>query len=807
MNKNYLVGFSWILWGSLFIFSFNIHAKEIRITSIGDNRQDYPSLQVPKYEKLEISFDVQNLVAQNVYFPYDAEPIGGLQKQIGVTVDGLFLAPGESDWNKAVVQPAFWYQPMKTEAGSNFVYPVGNGSWKIRFAPTRKGNWKYKVRVQDESICNGALPCNKWIESAVYNFSVGNALSRNHGFVEVSPHDSRYFRFSDGSEFIALGHEVNVESFIINLNNPEPYFKNLAKYGANLIRTWMTSSLVVGRGTHGWDPWRKVERVGAKDRIASVPYGYHDFSLRLSGNGDYIFTVRDGHQPLASWLEAGKTYIVRIRAKLDNVVASGPEPSGLVLKFLKGPYNNFTSSENTSLLITSKGWKGSTDFAIFETSFTNPFGRRAISQGAVLAVGLQNVSSGKVYLDEIYAGEDLSSGQTRPERGREVGPNILFKGQLNYHLYFDQMASHLYDQYFEKAKEYGVYVKSVILEKNDPIYNSFSLTDGSFQAGKRNNNNFYAKPNTKVRRLHEYFWRYLAARWGYCTAVHSWELLNEGDPHNELHYGQANALKRAMQKWDRNHMVTTSFWHSFPTKFWRNTICDYADVHAYVSTSYAPKSEKEKMQYDAAYYHIWHSRDIFYNRNPNKPVVRGEAGLDFPNRQAQNRQLEKDTQGVWFHNYLWAGLYSGGMYELYWWTDDVYNKSAGYDHRDEFLRVREFVTGLELAKGGYVDWAGKVDNNNVRVVGQKNLAKWAFHLWVQNKKHTWKNVVDGISIRPENASITIGGFRPNQSFRVEWWDTYKGKIIQTEQVTVGSDLVLTLPYGLTTDIAVKAIFK
>src|SRR5205807_442665 len=95
--------------------------------------------------------------------------------------------------------------------------------------------------------------------------------------------------------------------------------------------------------------------------------------------------------------------------------------------------------------------------------------------------------------------------------------------------------------------------------------------------------------NTKVRSLQQYYWRYLAARWGYSTAVHSWELLNEGDPYNGNHYGLADAFAAYMHQTEPSrHMVTTSMWASFPVdSFWGNAKypnIDYADVHAYVST-------------------------------------------------------------------------------------------------------------------------------------------------------------------------------------------------------------------------------
>ena len=60
---------------------------------------------VARYDKLEITFNVST-VATNYYWPYDTVPNPGVPAGVGVSVDGLFLPPGQSDWSNAIVQPA-----------------------------------------------------------------------------------------------------------------------------------------------------------------------------------------------------------------------------------------------------------------------------------------------------------------------------------------------------------------------------------------------------------------------------------------------------------------------------------------------------------------------------------------------------------------------------------------------------------------------------------------------------------------------------------------------------------------------------
>src|SRR4029453_12781704 len=100
--------------------------------------------------------------------------------------------------------------------------------------------------------------------------------------------------------------------------------------------------------------------------------------------------------------------------------------------------------------------------------------------------------------------------------------------------------------------------------------------------------------------------------------------------------------------------------------------------------------------------------------------------------------LHRDRTGTWLHNFLWAGLDSGGLYELYWWRSHIWNNE--FDHRGAYRLFGQFLSGLELNKGGYADWKGTVSNPMIRVVGQKNAKTGMIHLWIQNTNHTWKNV-------------------------------------------------------------------
>jgi hypothetical protein len=389
----------------------------------------------------------------------------------------------------------------------------------------------------------------------------------------------------------------------------------------------------------------------------------------------------------------------------------------------------------------------------------------------------------------------------------------------------------------------------------------------------------------KTRWLQQAWWRYAQARWGYSPNIHSWEAMNEGDPFKTSHYQLTDEMGKYFhcqvfgvsvaggdsQKCNydhpNDHLVSTSFWHSFPG-YSRNTgggfwgspnypNVDYADLHAYNSTGNAPCQEKYAMQFDAAYYHNWYSQQLASWRL-GLPMVRGEAGLDGfvenPNgnctitaldgtirtgsfSQSQNNLgISQDTGGVWVHNYTWAHADYGAMYDLYWWVDQ-HMQPSGNDNRIQFKPFYNFIKTIPLNKGNYWAIGAVVDNSNLRVLGQKDgyaVDTQAFgtshnaYFWVQNKNHTWRNVLCASGILPasyqaqyecgrpgtqlsnESGTITITGFESDKTYDLETWDTWDTQsadgsyTTSTIKANSKGDIVLTVN-NLNKDVAYKIL--
>jgi len=925
---------------------------------------------VNEYGKFELTFGVANTVATDLQFPYDPAPPAGLPAATGISVEGLFLPPGQSDWSQALHQPGFLYQDYQRQQinGAEWLYPQGSPVWKVRFAPTALGTWQYQVRAQDASICPaGANPCSAWVTSNVGSFAVQPPLAGNHGFLHVSPTDSRYFQFSDGTPFVGLGFNDGFSTTDFSYDADAKLAQDAAN-GIDFLRIWMSSSDIAGSA---WSPWAWFNGPNyggylPDPGIEPAPAGSgHDFTFTLnqSANQSCIF---NGWTQGSIAVKPSTTYQLSVTAETSGITGprNGAYPNyGFTVKQAGWPANNqcpdaLESSPNLTPYV-----QGSTGWSTLQGTITTDSSEYFLP---ALYMMLDNVSSGQAYVSQISLREVLAGGS--------LGPEILVKSQGDAYKDFNLSRSWDWDQVIDQAAQDDVYLKLVTLEKNDRIWNDIN-PDGTITASG-DNQNFYAAPNTKVRRLHEYYWRYLAARWGYATSVHSWELMNEGDPYNGNHYEMANTFAREIHQLDPNqHMATTSNWTSFPAaQFWGNSAypaVDYADVHAYISTGLgiyewnlpsgatldtnpadtyqgspgavevpaggdangssqaisirgqgnwqvsvliktqnvtgscpngvssslagpqlqvvvngattrdipydpsqpdtywvctAPAGTHDYTQFTGTipipdnnwhqlYVHFlnkwatsgtaWFDNMVIqspagqparlygngtfddhirldYDTAQNttvysltdgatsvtgagKPVVRGETGIDSPNGGGELTQLANDVHGVWLHNFEWGTLNPGGMYDLYWWTQNIVKNNLFFQYKP----VHDFLNGIPFNNGHYQDAAASSIAANVRAVGQKDTVDGQAYLWVQNVNHTWYNVVNNVSWGSLSGTVSLSGFAPNAAYTLSWWDfDDPGNLTQqTSTATADASGTLTLNLaalpGSTTDAAVK----
>lgn len=783
----------------------------LTISQVTDNRATYPAGQIPRYQKIEIDFQVENSTATNPQLSYDSAPPAGVESGIGITVNALFTP---DNWQTVYTQPAFYYEEYQQDirGGHEWFYPTGRMSWRVRFAPDVEGNWQYRLTAQD---AGGTT------QSSAYSFSV--TASSRHGFVRVSPHDSRYFEFDDGTYFPALGYNMNYDH--IDWEDPvlrnEENFQTMRDNGIQLVRIWLSEWGIYGSA---WNPWNAQE-----DSFLGryIPYEGITFSVAYPGS-DVSMIVSAGNPSLSSCMFIGweksrpavkrnTNYRVQVRYREDSV--TGPRiagsPYGFVVKH--GGWLGNACSDPGSGTVVAATYPGDWQTVPDEVSGWNLL-EGTLNTGnndylPLFYLILENATSGKVNVDYVWVQEELGGGI--------YGPNIISKPWMAHHQYFEQRNSFAFDQVVELAEEYGVYLRPVVLEKNEWIMNHIA-SDGQF-TWDGSNDNFYGewRNTTKARWLQEQWWRYLQARWGYSTSIQSWELLNEGDPNSSRHYALADEFGKYMHGFapDR-HLVSTSMWHSFPKNaFWANgnyPDVDFADVHLYV-----PRDAGYALQLDSGNVTVAAAADYadtaaatnnvsqlvgaLRPQGAGKPVIRGETGFVVTGTDPPDPQILADHDGVWLHNFIWGQINAGGLIESYWYeTSQIYGRGGdGIDLRYQFKGFYDFVRDIPLNNGWYEDAAATTNNSQLRVWGQKDLQHSRAHVWIQNKQHTWRNAVAG-TVTPVSGSITIPGFSPSTPYPVEWWDTTTGSPVLTESRSTDPAGNLTLEVSdLVSDVAVQ----
>lgn len=514
--------------------------------------------ELARFDRFELRFDMKT-AATHPDLPFDAAPPKGLEQVSGVSADAIFYSPSGRVW----VQPAFRYQPYRltTPGNRDHFLPAGKVHWQVRFSPQEAGEWEVRLRVRDAGGTT-FYPSATGLPFQVMGESINP--TKRHGFLRVATADRRYFEFSDGTAFHGAG-------FNAGFHSAAEADRRLKEYGINrvtLVRAWLSGA---GINASHWSPWAS-HHLPANGYLPGVSYATeevfpgHDLAYKLDGDNPCLF---QGWQQGAVAVEGGTTYSVRVTAKVKGNGTFVVKTGGWLDKVCARSGNG---RANTPPLKASSKWEEVT--------------------------GTIQTTAGQVWLNPLYLvlegdGTALIDEVALFRSDDPEETNLLQHGEADAHLHFDSLLAARWDVIIEAAENAGVYLKLVSDEKNEWIRNHMDA-DGLWSADG-DNQNFYSKPGTKARWLQEAWWRYIIARWGYSTAIHSFEYVNEGDPYNGNHYEAAAAMAAFFDRNDpAGHMVTTSFWHSFPNReFWSNpryAAIDYADIHAYITTGWGAKN-------------------------------------------------------------------------------------------------------------------------------------------------------------------------------------------------------------------------
>jgi len=754
-GKNEIFFTAYDVEGRTYTNTFNVYRKigHPSITKIYTPLKD-----IPVYTKQEIVFDLET-VAEQYFYAFDDAPPSGVVPRTGVTVEAQIKSPS----GRILKQPAFYYEYVSRleKDGLTHFSKTDQGKWVVRFTPQEPGLYDVNLYVQDAS--------------GTVQMSVGTFTafpSSEKGFIRVSQVDTRYFEYSNGELHFPIGpvNGTDLERFAgSGLNISRQWLAGTGAYSTNFAR-WMSSAQQMGN--EGFD-----SRLTYEDHFPS-----HELSQEIFfPEGRHMWMGWLQGEPYRPILLPGHTYLVKTRIKLTGL--TGPEdPSkdyGLVIKNAGWPENTYLVDfqELPSLIPPVRTDR---DWHTILARYTVP--QEQGSPAPYLHIYLDNVTGGKVYVDELSIREIMPNGK--------LGGEQIVNSSADLFSYVEPGPASYIDWIVRQGEANGVAFKFVVQDKRDWIYEHLNSAGEFVEQG----NGYYQSEKTRAGWLQRQWWRYLIARWGYSPAIHSWEFNNEGSPDDPMHYQAAQNFASFMHQNDPHpHLVTTSFWSDWRPAFWGNANdypeIDYADIHMYLHDNNAI--------YNFPDWYMNTGGDL-YTDNINKPIMFGEIGFGSPGENIYEL-LSQSKNGLWYHDLLWSQLSPAAVSNPnYWWTDHLNQINQVAVSRPFSL----FVSKLPLNKGGYQDPSIQTDNPLILATGQVNGSTGAGYFWIKNLTHTLQNVLgdDQISPIPQDAIMTFTA--PLGQYAVEWWDTSSGKVIRTETINVdGSQIARIRIDGLETDAA------
>ncbi len=352
------------------------------------------------------------------------------------------------------------------------------------------------------------------------------------------------------------------------------------------------------------------------------------------------------------------------------------------------------------------------------------------------------------------------------------------------------------DYVFRLAEKHGIYIKLCLenwrrFGRDKPVY-------AQAQGGPcKTEHDFFL--NEEARRMFRNRLRYCVARWGYSTHLLAWELWNEINCVAGYHEYSDDVVAwsaemcRYLKSTDPWQHVTVNSLGScnFNEKLWERPEIEFAQMHGYYYFSDVMKQQAVDM---ADFIPRWQRKVRAFG----KPAMFAEFGLTRSKPEVRE-MCDQDQQGVHLHNGMWSALADGGCgTAMLWWWDSYIAPQKLYW---QFKPVAQFVREVPWTTAGFRDVQAAVRPDQLRVYGRQGPE--LILLWVQNRRHTWWNVVHHAEIGSvTGGQVEIAGVRDG-SWTAEWWDTWEGGKTRAEQVQAANGKLLLNVPRLERDVAVK----
>jgi len=662
-----------------------------------------------------------------------------------VNVTAVFASPS----GRVIHVPAFYYgQFNRTLAGnSEQLTPLGEPYWKARFAPIEIGEYTFYARLEDEG---------RIVETDQRTF---NAYpSDNRGFVRVSDRDHRFLRFDDDSSFFFVGHDV----------------------------CWFGS-----KGTYDYDTWFSSMNLNGEKitRIWMAPWAF-GIEWKKLGNYDMAEAWR-----LDYVLEKAREKDIYVLLCLMN---HGQLQTGeLTGQWSDNPYN---TARGGPLASPEDFWGDETAIELFK--------RR-----------LRYVVSRWGYSTQILAWELWNEV--------ELTDNYDFEKVAEWH---EMMA-----QYLTQSDPYG----HLITTSSDPRLGSLDSTDfvTVHRYGPEGFLDIGGALNSMVRELLERFrkpvmvsefgadWRWFDNPYYYRdregVEIHNgiWSSVFSGSASsamlwwwdNYIHpydlYYHFKALSRYLEgiQPDKSRFSNLKVRLIPPDKIGME---DLWNVTVYPSVGWA-RPEANVFEVD------------LYGQVSNISQLGGFVqGRYHPELRNNPTFVVSFPYGGEAVIHVYSVASSGAVLEVY--LDGLLAESVSLpdlDGKDDAAaneydkeitvpvppgrhEIRLDNPGNDWFTFDYVKFTNavlKVSRARVIGLGNETFAM----VWVQNKDHTWWNVVNRVPIEPLGlVNVELDGFRDGE-YIVEWWNTYSGEIAEQRRIGVTEGRIPLAIENLDKDLALK----
>ena len=584
------------------------------------------------------------------------------------------------------------------------------------YYPVGQGDWKARLSLA-EAGDHSAVAILKDSSGTVKSNVVRFKCEsgENKGFVTVSQKDPRYLAFSNGDPFFAIGQNL---AFV-----GEGQYVNLSK-AEQIFARMSKNGANFARIWTCCDDWAIAieapksawQRSWSRNApIVEMPGDASRKCIKIEGAGGKSISVSPSH-PVG--LKPGTAYVLSGRFLSDGADGLRIHVAGRDADFDAGPSNV---------------WKD------FRCAFTTADDQMWLGRLTLAVRGSGMIRLDGLSLREAGGGAELlwEANVNRPVRG-----------------VYNQLDCFMLDELIEAAEEDDIYLMLCLITRDLYMKDLSEVGSDAYQQ---------AVDDAKA------LMRYVIARWGYSTSVAAWEYFNEMDPGKptDRFYNEVGRYVKAADIY--GHLRTTSTWHP-SARDCRLDSLDIAQLHHYMRPG-----TKENMQDAVA--SILDKAAFLREHAPNKPALIGEFGLA-DEKWGRSNYMKEDTEGVHFHNSLWASAFSGvsGTAMFWWW--EVLDAQGAYRH---YKPLGEFFTGVSLAGLDVVNETAS--GGRVRVLGYRGERRAYF--WLSDSEATWwSRVVE--EQEPESVTgvdIRISGLEPGR-YMVRWWDTAEGKPLGADIVSV-----------------------